>query len=203
MLTVYSKNTIQNTYVLQKNDIEHFYIKTIQKGLTMYKHLKSATLLICALCVLSLSACDSGKAIAVVDANTILSTGPHAQAAEEEINKAQAIYQYNLNVIIKKLETYKNKKQATAYLNSATQQLQAQLNASRAATTQALANALNTAITEIKDDYELILLKNNVLHASESLDISTLIQEKYDKETITYPPLPKKVDEPNLPADSK
>ena len=183
--------------------MEHFYIKTIQKGITMYKRLKSATLLICALCVLSLSACDSGKPIAVVDVNTILSSGPHAQAAEEELNKAQAIYQYNLDVIDKKLETYKNKEQAAAYLNAATQQLQAQLDASRAAVTQALASALNIAIIEIKDDYELILLKNNVLHASESLDISTLIQEKYDKETITYPPLPNKIDEPNLPADSK
>lgn len=170
----------------------------------MPNHFKSIYILFCAVCILSLSACESTtKSIAVIDVNTILTTGPHAQNATLEITKAQEIYQYNLNVIINKLEKYKNKKRAQQYLQEASSQLQAQHDASQNAVGQALANALNTVIVEEKKNYELIFFKNNVIHANDSLDISAAIQKKYDAEIVTYPPLPQKIDAPNLPPDTK
>ena len=170
----------------------------------MSNYLKNVQLLFCAMCIFSLSACESTtKPIAVIDVNAIMSTGPHAQDAAKEIAKAQEIYQYNLNVIIKRLKTYKNKERAQEYLQAASSQLQAQHNASQSAVGQALADALNTVIAGEKNNYELILFKNNIIHANESLDISVAIQKKYDVELVAYPPLPQKVDEPNLPADTK
>lgn len=170
----------------------------------MFNTCKSLCFVFIMFCVLTLSACDiTTKPTAVLDVNTIIATGPHAKNAQAEIAKAQAIYQYNLDVIEKKLEKYKNEKQAKAYLAEALRQLQVQLNTSKKAVTQVLANALSDVVNIERNDYALIILKNNVIHADSDLDITSKIQEKYNAKTIVYPPLPKKIDNPNLPKDDK
>ena len=171
----------------------------------MSSYFRKTCFLLCAFCLVALSACTAtgSKSIAVLDVGTILSSGAHAEKAKLEVNKAQEIYQYNLNVIVKELEKYKNKEQAKAYLTSASQQLQAQLNASRNAVTQELTNALYAIIADEKANYEVIFFKNSTIYANESLDITAKVQKKYNEKTITYPQLPKRVNKPNLPADAK
>ena len=155
-------------------------------------------------CTLLLGACDmSGTKFAVVDVNKVLQQSPHAKQAQAEAAKAQEIYQYNLNVIEKQLATYKDKKQAEGYLLEAARQLQEQLNASRAAVSQAMGNALQQEIDAASTEYDMVLPKGNVLHVKEALEISATVQTAFDKASITWPPLPQRIDKPNLPADNK
>ena len=153
-------------------------------------------------CFLSLSACEmSSSHIGVIDVNSILSTGVHADKAMQEINKAQEIYQYNLNVIEKKLSAYENKEQANEYLTQAINQLQTQMNNSRAAVMQSLTTAFHSVIEDEKKAYDILLFKNNIIHTKDIFDITSKVQEKFNAVVVTYPPLPNRIDEPNLPAD--
>lgn len=155
-------------------------------------------------CTLFLGACDmSGTKLAVVDVNKVLQQSPHAKQAQAEAAKAQEIYQYNLNVIEKVLAGYKDKKQAEGYLMEAARQLQEQLNASRAAVSGAMGTALQQEIANNSADYDMVLPKGNVLHVKDALDISGTVQTAFDKATVTWPPLPQRIDNPNLPADNK
>lgn len=158
------------------------------------------------LCTILLSACNMmPKDVAVIDIDSILKSGKHAQNATLEIKKAHEIYQYNLDVIKEKLASYENKEQAQAYLQSATQQLQTQLNNSQALVRQALLLTIDEAMQNEKANYDIIILKNNILYAkdeSTTTDITETVQDRYNAILVTYPPLPKKIDEPNLPADT-
>ena len=158
--------------------------------------LLSATLL--------LGACDfGGPSVAVVDVNKILTTSPHAKQAQMESDKAQAIYQNNLNAIEKKLAAYKDKKQAEGYLIEAARQLQAQLNTSRAAVSQSMGVTLKKVLDAKTGEYDIIVAKGNLLANKDALDITAAVQGEYDKAEVTWPNLPQKVDDPQLPADNK
>ncbi len=146
--------------------------------------------------------------LAMIDVNIIISGGNHAQDAAKYIKEAQEIYQYNLNVIEKKLSEYKNKEQARAYLIEAARQLQTQLNNSKLLTTQSLLNALNTVLDGQKKEYDLIVKKDGLIYVNEGQnfkampeDITTKAQALYSKTAVTFPPLPKVVETPNLPDD--
>lgn len=147
------------------------------------------------------SACNKTSSIAVVNVSDILSSSPHAKQAEVEAEKAQEIYQFNLNVIEEKLATYKNEAQAKAWLLEAAQQLQAQLTNSRGAIAGAMAEALDKEIAAAGENYDVIFPKGILLDHKETLDISASVQERYDNVTVTWPSLPERIETPNLPAD--
>lgn len=151
---------------------------------------------------LLLSACDNGPSLAVVDVNTILISSPHAKKAEAESVLTQEIYQYNLNVIESKLSTYKNKPQAEAWLLEAARQLQVQLTTSRTAVTKAMVDALHLEINTFGAEYDVVLSKGGVLTSKPALDITADIKQLYDNTTIAWPPLPQRIDNPDLPADN-
>lgn len=150
------------------------------------------------LCAL-LTACQSS--VAVVNLNDVLTVEPHAQNTKEYIAEAQEIFQYNLNVIEKKLAKYKNKKQAQAYLQEAARQLQAQLDYSR----NAAANALLVALQEILDSqkYAIVLPQSSVLKVDDALNITEQVKNEFQKVNVTLPTLPQKIENPDLPADKK
>ncbi len=146
--------------------------------------------------------------LAMLDVNTIIGNGNHAQDAAKHMKDAQEIYQHNLTVIEKKLSEYKNKDQARAYLIEAARQLQTQLNNSKLLATQSLLNALNTVLDEQKKVYDLIVKKDGIIYVNDGQnfkampeDITTKAQALYNKTAVTFPPLPKVITEPNLPAD--
>ncbi len=151
---------------------------------------------------------DAMASSAMIDVNTIIGNGPHAQAAAKQLQDAQEIYQYNLNIIKNKLSEYKNKEQAHAYLMEAARQLQVQMNNSKLLVTQALLNALNTVVAGQKKDYDLIIKKDGIIYVNEGNDfkampedITTKSQALYNNTTVTFPALPKIVENPELPAD--
>ena len=177
----------------------------------MFTWIKKGLLMVLAAGVLS--GCMNESKTAMIDVQAILSSGPHAQVAAEQIKQAQAIYQNNLNTIEAKLKEYQNKEQARAYLVEAARQLQTQLNNSQLLVTQSLLNALNTVLDGQKQVYDLIVKKDGIIYVKEESsdsndklkalpeDITTKVQVLYDQTDVTYPPLPKLVEEPNLPAD--
>ncbi len=171
-------------------------------------------ILVLSLTLIVLSGCvDKESKNALIDVNAVISNGAHAQQAAQHLAKAQEIYQYNLNVIEKKLGEYENKQQAQAYLVEAARQLQAQLNNSKMLVTQSLLNALNTVLEGQKQIYDLIVKKDGIIHVNEGTggiadkfkampeDITTKIRALYGNVAITLPPLPAVVENPNLPAD--
>ncbi len=150
---------------------------------------------------------------AMIDVNAIIGNGPHSQQAAQYVQEAQTIFQYNLQVIENILRGYKNKEQAHAYFMEAARQLQIQLNNSKVLMTQALLNGLNSVIEGQKSAYSLIIRKDALIYVEEGdgddaskfsampEDITVKIQAMFAKVTVTTPPLPSKVDTPNLPAD--
>ncbi len=145
---------------------------------------------------------------AMIDVNVIIGSGNHAQEATKHVQDAQEIYQHNLTVIEKILSEYKNKEQARAYLIEAARQLQTQLNNSKLLATQALLNALNTVLDEQKKVYDLIVKKDGIIFVSDDEnykampeDITTKAQALYNKTHVTFPPLPKVINDPQLPED--
>lgn len=163
---------------------------------------RAIPLMLCA--SLLLAACDlGGPKTAVVDVAKVLSESRHAKQAQEENRKAQEIFQNNLNAIEKKLSAYKDKKQAEAYLLEAARQLQAQLNSARAATAQAMGNGLKKVLDGRLDEYDLILPRSGTLASRDALDVTAAVLAEFDKTELTWPPLPRRVDDPQLPPDSK
>ncbi len=173
-----------------------------------------APLLVFIFCLTGISACTNEESkTAMLDVNTIITSGAHAQQAGQHMAKAQEIYQYNLTVIEKKLSAYENKAQAQAYLVEAARQLQAQLNNSKTLVTQALLNTLNAVVNEQKQVYDLIVQKSGILYVNEGTggvadkfkampeDITSKVQALYDRAEVTLPPLPNIVETPNLPDD--
>ncbi len=172
--------------------------------------------LIILLCLLflnlgSMLGCSEDSKTAMIDINVIINNGPHAQAAAEHIKKSQDIYQHNLNVIEKILSQYQNKEQAKAYLTEATRQLQKQLDNSKLFTKQALLTVLDTVLATQK--YDLVVKKDCLVYVREGEgdaaskfaalpeDITVKVQALYKNMVVTFPPLPRVVDTPNLPAD--
>ncbi len=174
---------------------------------------KLVRILCMTLCLAGLFACTTESKTAMVDVNAIITNGPHAQSAATYLQEAQQIYQYNLDIIRVKLATYKNIPQANAYFAEASRQLQTQMNNSRVLMTQALAKAFETVLEGQKQAYDLIIKKDGILYIEEGQgaiaskfkampeDITTKMQILYNNAAITLPPLPKKIDDPELPAD--
>ncbi len=154
-----------------------------------------------------LTGCTDESKTAMVDVNAIIKSGMHAQAAAKHMKDSQEIYQYNLNIIEKILSQYKNKAQARAYLIEAARQLQTQLNNSKLMTTQALLNALNVVLAEQKKEYDLIIKKDGIIYRKSGdvkglpEDITMKVQALYTNTAVTFPQLPRVVQNPNLPAD--
>lgn len=151
---------------------------------------------------LMLTACEKGQSTAVVDVDHVLISSPHAGKAEAEFAKAQEIYQSNLNVIEKKLATYKDKAQAKAWLFEAARQVQGQLDNFHMALLQATGETIRKEIVVLMGTkYDLVLSKNTILANQAALDITAEVQQRYNAATVDWPALPKHVDNPNLPAD--
>ncbi len=173
------------------------------------------TKILCLLVCLGLfSACEKeAQKTAMIDIEAVINNGPHAVEAAKQLQEAQKIYQYNLDIIDQKLNTYQNKEQAQAYLIEAARQLQTQLNNSKILVTQSLLNAFNEILEEQKQVYDLIIKKDAILYIKEGdgevsskfaampEDITVKMQALYSKVIVTYPPLPNAIEEPNLPAD--
>lgn len=182
----------------------------------MFRSLKMlASVLVC---VFVLSACNPSQTqkVAMVNIESILQSEPHAKEAIIQINKAKEIYQYNLTTIEKKLATYKNKEQGKAYLTEIAKQLQVQLNNSKILVNQALTNTLVKVLNENAKDYDLIINTSGIIYVKPAeegkegekgkkskmpQDITNKIQNLYNKETVNYPNLPTRIENPNLPAD--
>lgn len=161
----------------------------------------SALVLACSL--LCLTACNAGK-VGVVDLNQVMTQSMQAKNAQKELVEVQKIYQYNLNVIEKKLAQYKNRAAAQNYLKQAAQQLQKQLQTSHAGINQALANKLSEIIKEQTTQYSIIANKNAIWTSDTANpeDITEKIIAALNDAVIEYPARPLKVDNPKLPADS-
>lgn len=161
----------------------------------------SALILACSM--LFLSACNAGK-VGVVDLNQIMTQSVQAKNAQKELVEVQKIYQYNLNVIEKKLSRYKNKAIAQNTLKQAAAQLQQQLQTSHAGINQALANKLSEVIKEQTTEYSIIANKNAVWTSDKANpeDITEKVISEFNNAVIAYPARPVKVDNPKLPADS-
>lgn len=141
----------------------------------------------------------SELSIAIVDINFLLHKTQHAENGAKHIQEAQRIFQYNLDVIVKKLSEYSNKAQAQNYLLQAKQQLDAQFEQTKRATMQSMFMQIQKAIETEQAKYNLIIPKSHVLYADSTLDITKTIQEKYVNLPVSFPPLPTKIDTPNLP----
>lgn len=140
--------------------------------------------------------------IAIVDVNAILQTGFHAQATEKHIKEGQAIFQYNLEVIIKKLEAYQDKRQANHYFIQAKNQLDMQFENFKKAVIQSMLLLIRQAIDAKKGDYSIIIPKSNILYTIDNLEITSEILSIYNTLAIVLPQLPIKIDTPNLPAEN-
>lgn len=142
-----------------------------------------------------------GNSVAVVDVNKLLNTGAHSVEALRINKQAKEIYQYNLDVIEKKLSTYKNKQQAQLYLREAARQLQQQLNTTHAATLRAMGTVIKHILDGYGNKYDVIVDKGSVLANTKSVDITDKVFLEFASAGIEWPPLPRKIDTPNLPAD--
>ncbi len=159
-------------------------------------------ILLLSLMLMIIPACtNAGQKVAVLNVQEIIGSGPNAEKAQAAVQQAQEIFQYNLTAIEKKLETYKNKELAAAYLAEAARQLQAQMNTYRQASLQNIANALNGIIDAEKANYDIILNNADVLHVKDMYNITKKLSDKLNAINVEMPKLPQRIDNPNLPAE--
>ncbi len=159
--------------------------------------------LLCFMALIIPACTESGQKVAVINVQEIIGSGPNAEKAQAAIQEAQEIFQYNLNAIEKKLESYNNRELANAYLAEAARQLQAQMNTYRQVSLQNIANALNEIIEAEKVNYDIILNNADVLHVKDQFDITQKLITKLNAVSVTMPQLPQRIDDPNLPEESE
>ncbi|MDD6181135.1 MAG: hypothetical protein PUB01_03565 [Desulfovibrionaceae bacterium] len=154
-------------------------------------------------CTLFLGACElGGPTVAVVDVKTILAASPHAKEASEATVRAQTVCQENLDTISRKLSAYKNRKLADEYLKEATDRLQQEFDTTRLAVAQAMSDRLQRILDSRTNQYDLIVSRGSLLAHRHALDITASVQEEYDRAEVVWPVPPRRVENPQLPADA-
>ena len=162
---------------------------------------QSIPLILCGTLLCSACNLPTGPKTAVVDVSKVLAASRHARQAQEESRKIQDILQGNLNAIEKKLSTYKEKKLAETCLLESARQLQSRLDAARANLARVMDAGLARVVEAKLDEYDLILPRSGILASRHSMDITDAVLEAFDQSELTWPPLPRQIDDPQLPPD--
>lgn len=140
--------------------------------------------------------------VAIVDVQSLMTSGPNAKKAKDECDKAQAIYQQNLDTINEKLKSYKDRRQADALSLKAGKQLQAQFDTFAAQVNRAMLDAIEAIVAKKTSRYDIILPRAGVLASKGRYDITAVIQDEFNRATIAWPTSPSTIDDPQLPADN-
>ncbi|MDO5537807.1 MAG: OmpH family outer membrane protein [Desulfovibrionaceae bacterium] len=148
------------------------------------------------------SAAPAELKIAVVDVQKVLSSGPHAVKAKEQLDMAQKTIQGNLDSVQEKIKNYKDKAQAEAILRDAHRQLQGRFDAFRAQVARAMSDTLNALLARKTSAYDFVLPKSGVLANKGSYDITAVVQDEFNKASVTWPAQPEKLEKIELPADN-
>lgn len=154
-----------------------------------------------AVCGAMCDKCDTPK-VAVVDVPKVLTGGVQGEKVKTLLQSAQSTLRHNLEVVEKKLSTYKDQEQAQQLKQEAAANLQREMNNFNQAVTVAVASKVETIVRGSIGKYEVIVPKASVLAFNDAVEITDEVLKKLDQEKIDWPLAPNAVEVPVLPPDN-
>lgn len=148
---------------------------------------------------------SSEPSIGVVDSATVVQDGKPGRAALAHLAHVRQVLQNNLDAVVKKLESYPDKKQAQEILLASQEALQQTLDAHESQINAQLTELLQASVRECRAAKELtaVVSKDTLLDYNPALNITPEVLALFDKKDVRFPLAPETVTDPQLPAPLK